>query len=128
MRFIYAVNPRDHISPYLYDLHILPVAYRIRFKASVLAYRMMSGNAPIYLMEKVKMFQPTCNKTLRHGTGRDELMFCSDVNTYRSSTWISKVIIEWNGLPLEVRSSKSLEIFKSKLKTHYFKLAFNHLI
>ena len=31
----------------------------------------------------------------------------------------------WNSLPLEVKSSPSLNIFKSKLKTHLFKCAFN---
>ena len=30
----------------------------------------------------------------------------------------------WNALPFEVRDSKSLDIFKSKLKTHLFRLAF----
>ena len=30
----------------------------------------------------------------------------------------------WNALPFEVRDSKSLDIFKSKLKTHLFHLAF----
>ena len=29
-----------------------------------------------------------------------------------------------NALPFEVRDSKSLDIFKSKLKTHLFRLAF----
>jgi len=31
----------------------------------------------------------------------------------------------WNSLPLEVKSSPSLNIFKSKLKTHLFKCTFN---
>ena len=30
----------------------------------------------------------------------------------------------WNKLPLELRSEHSIEIFKKKLKTHYFKEAF----
>ncbi|KAK2550672.1 hypothetical protein P5673_028535 [Acropora cervicornis] len=30
----------------------------------------------------------------------------------------------WNALPFELRDSKSLHIFKSKLKTHLFLLAF----
>ena len=30
----------------------------------------------------------------------------------------------WNALPFEVRDFKSLDIFKSKLKTHLFRLAF----
>ena len=31
----------------------------------------------------------------------------------------------WNKLPFSITSEKSLEVFKRKLKTHYFKEAFN---
>lgn len=31
----------------------------------------------------------------------------------------------WNELPLEIRNSPSVTIFKSKLKTHLFKLAYS---
>ena len=33
----------------------------------------------------------------------------------------------WNQLPYEVRSMSELSLFKSKLKTHYFKIAFNEI-
>jgi len=32
----------------------------------------------------------------------------------------------WNALPAELRSLKSKDTFKRHLKTHYFKLAFQH--
>ena len=33
----------------------------------------------------------------------------------------------WNSLPSEVRTSETVFLFKKRLKTHYFKLAFNTL-
>ena len=30
----------------------------------------------------------------------------------------------WNGIPLEIRQSNSVSVFKKKLKTYFFKQAF----
>ena len=35
-----------------------------------------------------------------------------------------KIIIEWNALPLHIRNTASVNIFKVKLKTFLFKNAF----
>jgi len=34
----------------------------------------------------------------------------------------------WNSLPTEIRQAKSFGIYKSQLKTHFFRLAFNWFI
>ena len=34
----------------------------------------------------------------------------------------------WNSLPKDVRSCSNVSIFKSKLKTQYFRIAYNYLI
>ena len=127
VRFIFDVRKRDHISPYLFRLHILPVIYRVKFKVCVIAYKVVRGTAPPYLREKMEMFKPTYNKILRPGSGRDKWMFQSDVGVHKSSTYVSKMKIEWNELPLEIRRVEDYETFKSKLKTHYFKKAFGSL-
>jgi hypothetical protein len=127
VRFIFDVRKRDHISPYLFKLHILPVIYRVKFKVSVIAFDVTRGTAPVYLTNKVKMFKPTCDKLLRPGSGRDEWMFNSNVVVYKSSTYISKMIVEWNELPLDLRRADDFETFKSMLKTYYFKKAFGSL-
>ena len=124
MRFIFDVRLREHISPYLYSLHILPVSYRVKFKASTIAYKLVNGNAPSYLMEKAPLFKPTSDKPVRQGSGRDHLMFDSNLAMQKSSMWIAKMIIEWNKLPFDLRCLQDLDVFKSKLKTHYFKQAF----
>jgi hypothetical protein len=124
VRFIFNVRKRDHISPYLYKLHILPVTYRVKFKVSVIAFKVMRGVAPAYLTNKVQKFEPTCNKYLRPGSGRDKWMFENNIAVQKSSTFISKMITVWNELPLTLRQFENFSTFKSKLKTHYFTLAF----
>ena len=40
---------RAHVTPLLMELHLLPVAARIKFKSFMLAYRVIAGSAPTYL-------------------------------------------------------------------------------
>jgi hypothetical protein len=128
IRFIFDIKRRDHITPYLYKLHILPVSYRIRFKVGLIAYKVLHGIAPVYLSDKMKMFCPTSTAYLRLGTGRDKLMFDVDVQQRIIGSLISKIMVEWNSLPLNIRNLKEITVFKSRLKTHLFKEAFSDLI
>ena len=49
----------DHISDVLRSLHWLPIRFRIEFKIATLVFRCVSGDAPSYLRELVKPYQPT---------------------------------------------------------------------
>ena len=127
VRYIFDVRKRDHISPYLCKLHILPVIYRIKFKVSSIAFKVTRGTAPEYL-DKVKMFIPPSDRPLRDGCGRDKWMFESTLEIQKSSAFIPKMITTWNALPWELRQLEHLDAFKSQLKTFYFKQAFGKLL
>lgn len=128
IRFIFDIKRRDHITPYLYKLHILPVSYRIKFKVGLIAYKVLHGIAPLYLSDKMNVFRPTTMAYLRPGTGRDTLMFDVDVQQRKIGSVITKIMVEWNSLPLNIRNLKEITVFKSHLKTHLFKMAFSDLI
>ena len=56
----------------------------------------------------------------------NNLLFVSEVKTCigkRASSVCASNL--WNNLPLHVKSSASLTVFKKKLKTHLFRIAFN---
>ena len=57
--------------------------------------------------------------------GRVNELMKRALKSYRFRTFTVAAPFLWNSLPLEVKSSPSLNIFKSKLKTHLFKCAFN---
>ena len=65
---------------------------------------------------------------LRVGCGRDNLMFQDSLQQHKSKTLCSKVIKEWNSLPLSLRQITSIKSFKTKLKTFFFKEAFKEFI
>ena len=84
--------------------------------------------APIYLQDKVQQFQSNCDRPKRLGCGRDNDMFYCDLYMVKNSTWISKMVFEWNQLPIDLRCLKEIEQFKPKLKSHYFQLAFENIV
>ena len=53
-RLVFNQQKRAHVTPLLTELHWLPVAARIKFKSLMLAYRVISSSAPIYLNALVR--------------------------------------------------------------------------
>lgn len=53
-RLVFNQPKRAHVTPLLIELHWLSLAARIRFKSLMLAYRVLSGKAPLYLNNLVK--------------------------------------------------------------------------
>ena len=125
VRFIFKIRWRDHITEYLYKLHFLPIKYRIKFKLSLMAFKIFNNMSPVYLCEEFRNFEPSTTISLRVGSGRDTYMF--DESTSQNSIK-NKLITEWNKLPYVLRTVESLTTFKSKLKTFYFRAAFADFI
>ena len=112
-----------HITPFLYDLHWLPISRWIQYKTALICFHIVSGTAPPYLTELHHLYSPS--RSLRSSAdtrifriprmGRRTL-------GERSCQYIGPVL--WNSLPFSVRHSSSLSSFKSKLKTHLFSSAY----
>ena len=114
----------DHITPMLYQLHWLPVKYRIIYKVLVTAHKSLNDHGPVYLKDLLEWYQPP--RVLR--SGKEFLL--------RLPSWRLKSIgarrfgfaapYLWNNvLNIELRSESSVEKFKSDLKTHLFRLAYS---
>ena len=120
LRFIYNVKRRHHITPYYKKSHILPIKFRIKFKACLTAFNIFNNLAPNYLTKDFEKFSPTSNVLLREGTGRDCFMFAITSNEIKSKRLSTLIKNEWNSIPLDLRKCKSKDTFKTKLKTHFF--------
>ena len=136
IRYIYNVKDRStDLTMYFKEAHILPISERIRFKVCLLAYKVVNNIAPTYLMELVKVECDVIvpNNTLerkRLRSGEDNLRLVTpklaDIDSKLSNRRFTYYCpIEWNKLPLEIRSSKTTDTFKSGLKTHLFKTAWS---
>ena len=58
VRFIFGLHGKrwkENITPYLKQLHFLPVRYRIKFKIALLVYKCINNLAPDYLKGLLKL-------------------------------------------------------------------------
>ena len=122
-RLVTRTPKRNHITPVLRELHWLPVHYRIQYKILLYTFKALDGSAPVYLNNLIQRYKP--NRLLRSST---ELQLCvptSQTTTYGHRCFSKSAPMLWNGLPNNIRDSKTLETFKKLLKTHFFKIAYN---
>ena len=116
-------HPRsDHITPVLRSLHWLPIQQRIHFKTLITVHKAVNHTAPVYIQELVQL--RLSSRSLRSS---DQLLL--EVPFSRSSKATSQAFsiagpVLWNNIPVDIRCSASLSVFKSKLKTYLFSSAY----
>ena len=114
-----------HISPYLKELHWLPIKFRIEFKITILTFQAIHGLAPKYLCELVRireqssyhlrsseeiiLLQPSEKSLTRHGD--------------RAFQFAAPRL--WNRLPRDLKLLNSIGTFKTQLKTYLFRIAYD---
>ena len=106
-----------HSSEALRSLHWLPIRQRIDLKIATLTFKLLNFGSPSYLSCLLKPYLPA--RALRsHG---QRLLATPHVKTSIGSRAFRVAAPSvWNALPLHVRSSPSIDIFKRELKTHFF--------
>ena len=103
------------------ELHWLPVRDRITFKLMLLIFKALNGLGPKYLSELLIPYAP--ERTLR---SQDQLLLQTPRSRLKTAGDRAFSVAGpklWNTLPYDVRASKTLSQFKTKLKTHLFSQA-----
>lgn len=122
-RILTRTNIRDHITPVLESLHWLPIRFRVDFKILMLTYKALHELAPQYLTELLTPYTP--KRDLRSSDTGLLTVPSTRLRLMGDRAFSSLAPKLWNSLPIEIRQAKSFGIFKSQLKTHFFRLAFN---
>uniref|UniRef100_A0A8C6NVU5 Reverse transcriptase domain-containing protein n=1 Tax=Nothobranchius furzeri TaxID=105023 RepID=A0A8C6NVU5_NOTFU len=117
-RVLMKTRRREHITPVLQSLHWLPVCFRINFKVLLMVFKCLNGLGPSYLSP----YEPSWS--LR-SSGR-RLLVVPKVRTHTHSEVSFQYYGPrlWNELPEDLRAAENVHVFKSRLKTHQFRLAF----
>jgi hypothetical protein len=121
-RMVSKVGRYDHIRPILKSLHWLPVKQRINFKVLVITYKALNDLAPSYIRELLKPYHPT--RMLRSCDANLLTVPRMRLKTFGYRTFCYAAPHLWNDLPQFVRDSHSLDVFKTRLKTHLFNIAY----
>ncbi|KAJ8017419.1 hypothetical protein HOLleu_45191 [Holothuria leucospilota] len=118
-RVISDIDFHQHITPILISLHWPQVDYRIKFNILLLVYKSCCGQAPSYHRDMC-IVKPSsynfrgsnCNETCLVVPFVKHSSFGGRAFAYSGS-------MLWNSLPLSVRESASLKLFKGNLKTFF---------
>ena len=104
-------------------LHWLPILYRIDFKILLLVYKSLNGLGPSYLSNLLNLQPDSRQRRSMHVMLLDVPK--SKTKTYGDRAFSVAAARLWNALPVSIRTSGSVTSFKTSLKTHMFRLAFD---
>ena len=127
VRFIFGLHGKlrqEPITPYMIELHFLPVGMRIKFKIALLVFKCLNDCAPEYLRTMVKI-----RDTSKHHVRMDHDFFLLErppLSRLRATAGAFSHTAPkiWNALPYSLRSISRLDVFKKALKTHLFHQAY----
>ena len=106
-RLIFLESKYCHVRPLLYNLHWLPVRFRIDFKILLLTYKAINGLAPFYLQELLSL-KEACKYKL--GSDCDGLLLnpvkFKTLTTLGDRSFAAAAPQLWNSLPYSIRSSR----------------------
>jgi len=105
----------------LIQLHWLPVKQRALYKLALITFNVLQHNNPMYLRDLLTTHNPSRN--LRSSS--QHLLSVGYMRTVSSSRCFKhSAAINWNDLPFDIRACDSVNVFKRKLKSHLFNIAF----
>jgi len=118
---IYKACCQDHIQPLLCRLHWLQMPKCVSFRLAVLVYRCLHGCAPGYLASDLqRVSHLNARRQLRSSTTSALVAPCTGRSTIGDRTFPATAASVWNSLLESARSSPSLQVFRSRLKTELF--------
>ena len=127
VRLVSSFSRHEHGTSSFIRLHWLPIKFRINFKIAMLCFKCIHGHASNYLKSMVAIKKASTynlrSSTSIHAVGRPFTTIENEKTLGdRASNTSAKI---WNSLPQSLMSQQNFNTFKTLLKTHYFREAFN---
>ena len=119
VRFIYNLRKTQFVNMYQKQCHFLPAKYRIMYKSCLIIFKILNNLSPDYL-NTMALLQVQTRENLRSNT---DYMLLKYPDTQKCLQY--HLVKNWNNLPYMLRCSSTVDTFKSSLKTHYFRLAYD---
>ena len=116
--YVTGARKYDHITPILVQLHWLPVSYRIVFKHLLFVDKSLNGLCPQYLTNLLEHRKSA--RSLRSNSQDLLVQPSCKTKTYGDRAFSVCAPKIWNSVPLEIRHSSTVLLFKKKLKTFLF--------
>ena len=111
-----------HVTPLLFHLHWLPISYRIKFKILLLTFKCLYGLAPNIIIDLISHEKPSRYYLRSNDSLLLELPSTKTRPTLGDRAFQSAAPYLWNALPSTICNIKTLDTFKTAVKTHFFKI------
>ena len=121
-RVVLRLHKFSHITPALAALHWLPVNRRIDFKIALLVYKALNGQAPGYIADLLQPYDPP--RKLRSADKQLLSQPPCRLKSYGDRAFCCAAPVVWNNIPYSVKTAKTVDSFKVKLKTHFYSVSF----
>ena len=122
-RLVAREKKSSHVTPLLKQLHWPPIEYRIIYKIVLIVYKCLHEMGPVYLTSLLTCYHPGTSMCLR--SDKEELLDNKrTAKEYRDRAFAKSGPELWNALPLNIRNSSNVTVFKSSIKTHYYKICY----
>ena len=122
-RLISGAKKFDHITPIMQDLHWLPINYRVVFKILLLAFKALVTSKPVYLNDLLTIHTP--GRELRSSSHPQLSIPKTKFTRFGDRSFSVAAPKLWNSLPNTITCCTTVPAFKTALKTHLFKQAYN---
>jgi hypothetical protein len=113
------------MTPILKKLHWLPIKYRIQYKIITMTWKCLHGKAPAYLADLLKPLKH--DRDMKSNSQMKLVPPSTRCVTMGDRGFSSSAPALWNHLLVDIKMIDSYELFKKKLKTHLFGLAFTNV-
>ena len=124
VRLITGARKFDDVTSLLQEYHWLPIAERIDYKLCMLIYRCLNSSAPAYLADSVRLTSSLNRRSTLRSASTSTLDIPRTLTAYGDRAFVVACPRAWNCLPANVRSAKTVSIFRKLLKTHLFRRAY----
>jgi len=114
----------EHIIPAqaaLIKLHWVPVKQRVLYKQALIPFNVSRHNNSSYLCDILTIHNPSRNlrSSSHHLLSVGYMRMVSSARCYKHSA-----ATNWNDLPYDIRDCSSVSVFKRKLKSYLFSIAY----
>ena len=126
-RLIFNLPPMTPTTSSLIELHWLPIKARVEFKICLITYKALKFDQPSYIREMLTLSSRGSALGLRSGDDPYQLYEPRAIGERafagRSFSFIAPRL--YNKLPVTIKQTESLSLFKANLKTFIFSRAYD---
>jgi len=105
------------VADLIQNLHWLPIKNRISFKIATITYKLLQTEEPSYLFRLIAARETP--RVLR-SSNQCLLTQTRTRTTFGSRAFSCAAPQIWNSIPLTIRNSSTIKVFRNNLKTYYF--------